>query len=210
MRLIVVGNGLFSRLQGHLIDRFDTVVRLSSAKVEGFEALVGSKKDILSVARIEDCSGYDNVWAGNPFGMGSIPKRALLESYPNGFVINDSINKCYAYGDFKDGTHPTLGLLTIYMAVEYGKAFYQLPITITGFDFIHTDCARYYWDNTPNVDALGLGGIYKKHHDFDKERGIVKKMIDEGLVQYLHPKDIIFLENAIGAYKIDFRVKGEN
>ena len=129
--IIIVGNGLFTELQGHLIDRFDTVVRLSSAKVKGWEPLVGSKKDILSVARIENHEGYDKIWLGNPMGLSSTPQRAVNEAYPNGLIMNESLDRCYQQGEFNINEHPSLGLITIFMALEYGAPFFKTPITIT-------------------------------------------------------------------------------
>ena len=204
MKLIVVGNGLFTELQGHLIDRFDTVVRLSSAKVKGWEPLVGSKKDILSVARIENHEGYDKIWLGNPMGLSSTPQRAVNEAYPNGLIMNESLDRCYQQGEFNINEHPTLGLITIFMALEYGAPFFKTPITITGFDFTHEGCSTYYWDNTPSKKyepSLEYG-----HHNPNKERKVLKQLINDGKVKLLNPRSIYLLEDYLDPTFIDFHI----
>ena len=201
MRLIIIGNGNFTAPQGHLINTFDTVIRLSCFKIKGFEHVVGTKTDIVSVARIENLDPLPPiVWAGNPMGLQAIPPNEILRAYPNGIKQNPyySLKECYERcGYFKDGdekkqtSHPTLGLFTIYMALKFAAFFYEQPITITGFDFGHPGWKRYYWGDGEYVKPRPY------QHQHTKEREVIKDMIGKGEVQLLDPRDIILMEESL-------------
>lgn len=49
MKIILIGNSpsVLSKKNGHIIDKFDIVVRLNDFKTNGYEQYVGSKTDIL-------------------------------------------------------------------------------------------------------------------------------------------------------------------
>jgi hypothetical protein len=204
MKLIVVGNGPIRYYQGHQINLFDTVVRCGAYKIANYEPLVGTKTDIASVARVEQ---YDPlppiIWMANPMGFCEIPLKITQNAYPNGWKEIDTplFDKVYQACGFLDkegnrASHPTLGLLTIFMAIEYAKFFYTLPITITGFSFCHPGKEIYYFDKTPQKE------VEKSIHDYTAERNVVKLLIEEGLVQYLHKADIDLLD---GDCDYDFR-----
>ena len=201
MKLIVIGNGNFTSPQGHLINMFDTVIRLSCFKIKGFEHVVGTKTDIVSVARIENLDPLPpHVWVGNPMGLQAIPHTEIKRAYPNGVTSNPYPCMKAAYlrcGYLENGdetkqiSHPTLGLFTIFMAVQFGAFFYETPITITGFDFGHPNWKKYYWG----------GGEYDQprpyQHQHPKEREIIKDMIGKGEVKLLDPRDIILMEESL-------------
>lgn len=187
MELIVVGNGAITRPQGYLIDKFDTVIRLSGFKIKGYECLVGTKTDIHAVARIEDSPPGAKVWVANPDGLMDIPQNAVNEAYPDGYEVNEYFKESYEICKMNNHEHPTMGLLTILMAIKFGKYFYNMPITITGFNFSHVGSPKYYWDNTPNHDLT-------LHHNHNKERALTKMLIEGGLVKMLDKRDIISLE----------------
>lgn len=204
-KIIVVGNGIFTRLQGVEIDKFDMIVRLSSAKVRDYEPLVGSRTDVVSVARIEDvCDKNAIIWAGNPCGLTEIPQEALRKAYPRGAIFNESYNICRKYCNFPSDVFPTVGLLTIFMAMQFGKYFYDLPITITGFDFLHAGCSIYYYDNR-KAAAQSKDELSKIHHSFSLERKICRRMIEEGLVKYLYGPDVQLLEDEIGQRTVNYK-----
>ena len=194
MRLIIVGNGSIGSPQGHLIDKFDTVVRLSGAKVQGYECLVGSKTDIHSVSRIEPIQDGAKVWIANPFGIGETPQRALSEAFPNGYITNPDMEAIYKAATMDKHEHPTLGLLTIFMAILHGKMFYEMPITITGFDFSQVGWPQYYWDITTRKELVGHANPMVDHHNYPKERAVTKQLIEGGAVKFLQPRDIMALD----------------
>ena len=191
MRLIVVGNAPIRSNQGHLINLFDYVVRLSSHKIKGFEHLVGSKTDAVSVARVENLDPLPpKVWIGNPFGINTIPEQALRDAYPNGVILNSGevVQQTYDMGfNVNDGPHPTLGLLTVMMAIEYGKYFYD-SVTITGIEGWHEGQPTYYYNDTPAKK------IPPHLHDYNKERDILKHLINQNKIKLLEPTDVRFLE----------------
>jgi len=192
MKLIVVGNGILSCPQGHLIDKFDTVIRLSSHKTAGYECLVGSKTDIHAVGRIEEAAPGARIWFANPLGFSDTPQRAIDDAYPNGHIDNsqENMDTTYKACGMEKGQHPTLGLLTIFMAINFGKYYYDLPITITGFDFGHAGWPTYYYDKT----ARPADKLPYDHHANAKERKVVKMLIDQGWVKYLVPGEMYALE----------------
>ena len=186
--MIVVGNGMVSKPQGYLIDKFDTVIRLSRYKIKGYECLIGTKTDIHVVARVENSDPSNKIWIGNPLGLSSTPQKTISEAYPNGYVINNRMQQIYQETGMSDGEHPTLGLLAIFMALEHGKYFYDLPITITALDFMQLDWPSYYYDLTPRKRIC-------PHHNMSKERMVVKELMQKGLVKLLLKEDIINLDD---------------
>ena len=183
MKLIIIGNGIVSEALGHEIDKFDTVIRLGGYKIKGYESCVGSKTDIHSVAKIEHTEPGTKIWLANPNGLAELPQPAVTEAYPNGFIKNDTYMEMTEFV----GGNPTLGTLTILMALKYGKYFYDSPITVSGFDFTKNGWPRYYWDMTPEI-------MENVRHYGKNERHILKSLISEGLVKFLNPVDIQNLE----------------
>ena len=184
MKLCIVGNGTITHPQGHIINTMDTVIRLSTYKIIGYEHMVGTKTDIVSVARIENVSPDVKIWLGNIYGFGSIPIEIIKKAFPQGYFLPDveMTQKIYA----KYNTHPSLGSLTIWLAVMTGQFFYD-KIYVTGFDFGHIGRPKYYYD--PEILKGPVIG-----HDCANERMVLKTMIASGLVEFLDPRDIILLE----------------
>lgn len=191
--MIVVGNGNFTQPQGHMINLFDKVVRLSSFKIKGYENIVGTKTDIVSVARLEDMEAEPSiVWIGNPLGLSATPIELVKKHYKN-YVINDNINTAYEYLDYNNQeSHPTLGFITIVMAMRYSRFVYGEPPTITGFDFAHAGCRKYYWTEELRKEPPQL-----VHHNCTKERDVVKQLITKNMVKLLCSRDMILLEENI-------------
>lgn len=194
MRIIVVGNAPCRSNRGHLINLFDFVVRLSCCKIKGYEHLVGSKTDAISIARIENLDPLPpKVWVGNPLGLSAVPKEIVEDTYPNGIIANSVHGMYELYDmdcfDLHNGPHPTLGLKTIMMALEFGKFFYDLPITITGIEGWHEGQPTYYFDDTP-AEKIG-----SHLHNYSAERRIIKDLIAKKKVKLLEPTDMRYLED---------------
>ena len=198
MKIIVVGNGAVGSPRGHLIDKFDLVIRLSRYKIEGYECQVGTKTSIVSVAGVQDIPKNVKIWIGNPLGISAVPKKALEEAYPQGYVLNEDIKELYEIGGFEEGEHPTLGLLTIFMAIKYGKFFYDLPIYITGFNFFQPGWSNYYFEKSTHSPH--------EHHKGKKERLLIKNLIETGCVKLLIPSDVAHLDE--GCPEPIFNCKG--
>jgi len=192
MKMIVVGNGNIMRPQGHLINMFDTVVRVSGFQINGYESLVGTKTDIVSVGRPEKLDPLPpKIWIGNPYGVSAIPEGIMKKAFPDGWESNSNecIKDTYDLCGFDPKVnHPTLGMLTIIMAVNFGSLFYEKPIYVTGFEFGHEGWPRYYYDKKPWKNTPD------NHHKPDVERTVLKKLIADGHVEYLHMHDVILLE----------------
>ena len=192
--LCIVGNGIITHPQGHIINTIDTVVRLSSYKTIGFEHLVGNKTDIVAVARIENVPKGVKVWIANPYGLSATPQEIIDRVYNQGYLINpeDCIKRTYKLCGYKEGgSHPTLGMLTIMMAYTMGRFFYD-KIYVTGFDFNHVGKQKYYWTQD-KIKKLAPESV----HNYSNERRVLKKLIADGLVEYLDMSDIYLLEDVL-------------
>jgi hypothetical protein len=202
LRAIVVGNGTHTGFNGHLINDYDIVIRMGAYRLRDYEHIVGTKTDIASVARIENLDPIPPiVWAGNPFGFGAIPPEEVKRHYGRKLINNPKEAIDLAYAAVGEGTHPTLGLLTIFQAIVTGRHYFETPITITGFDFGRVGFPRYYWDQTPQYPVPC--SIHRGAH----ERVAVKYLIGQGLVRLLNPRDIYLLEELPADYPATLQEK---
>jgi hypothetical protein len=190
MKMIVVGNGIITEPQGHLINMMDTVVRLSGYKIIGYESLVGTKTDIVSVSRIENLNPLPaKVWVGNPYGLGDTPVELVKKAYPNGYINNETTAECYKQCGYNESqSHPTLGMHTIFMAMILGKYFYD-KIYLTGFDFGQVGLPLYYW-----TKELREKICPSDQHNCPNERKVLKRLLASGAVELLNPRDVMILE----------------
>ena len=193
--ICVVGNGHFTKPLGHLINMFDTVIRLSSFRIRDYESLVGTKTDIVSVGRIENLEVEPRlVWVANKSGMYDVPMEIILNHYKN-VVFNDENTFLSAYAELgynKAESHPTLGFQTIFMAIKISKFMWNKPVTICGFDFGHEGWPVHYWSQKNRFIE-----VEKDVHVLSNERRVVKQMIADGRVQLLNPYDMILFDDKL-------------
>lgn len=187
-RLIVIGNGPIPYPQGERIDKFDTVIRLSNYKIEGFEELVGTKTDIWCVGSIIISENKTPIiWSGNPKGIFGASPDDIGMAYGDRLRLMDQnlANRIYtelSYKPFGDlDFHPTLGIFAIFRALELAKHEYEIPITITGFTFSDPTQEMYYW-----TDIIKNGpAVLEKQHNYVLERSLIAHYIKEGMVKFL-------------------------
>lgn len=194
MNLCIVGNGELLKPLGHLINTMDTVIRLSNFQTLGYEHLVGTKTDIVAVSRIEELDPMPPIiWLANLCGFTETPVTIIEKYFPTKVIVPSSQQTKRIFSKFK--TFPTLGSITIQLALEWGEAFYK-QIFFTGFGFAHIGRPRAYFDQgivTPDAYEQRL-----KSHDYDNERDILKSLVAAGKIEPLNPREMMLLDHGYG------------
>ena len=151
---------------GPLIDRFHTVVRLNSYKIEGYEEHVGTKTDIWARAKnyeiaFRDGTQFKEVWIKNKWDRTRRDGPIYQKIGPPILNMNQSNVRVIPERQFtrKSDGRPcnwTTGYLAVITAMEGHRAA-GLPTTTYGFTFFGGDdtkvCNRphYYREEPPSL-----------------------------------------------------------
>ena len=165
---IVIGNAPSVLLNkwGPIIDKFRTVVRLNSYKIDGYEDHVGSKTDIWARAKnyeiaFRDGSQFKEVWIKQKWDRTRRDGPVYKEIGPPILNMKDSLVRVLPERQFlrrSDGRacNWTTGYLAVITAMEAHRAA-GLPTTTYGFTFFGGDdskpCHRphYYREEPPSL-----------------------------------------------------------
>jgi len=210
-KVIVMGNApsvLFNEF-GNKIDKFDKVIRINNYVIQGYEKYVGTKTHIYVRSHNYEFEPYDaleyeEVWLKSHWTrwekkLGILPlknmKKAMKEK-ENIKTLPHKGSKIEASISYK--ISKTSGLQAIEQAIQ---RFYvkDNPIYIYGFNFFNrkidgymeTKCHRphYFLNEPPGSYKMFTSTEFWKN-DYNVERKMVLKWIDEGKVKPLFEKEI--------------------
>ena len=204
-KVIIVGNSpsILSEEYGSLIDSYDIVIRLNKCTTKGFEKYIGSKTDIWATTHQkyhnkfvpDDYKNIKELWKRTPHVKNfkfpkDFPKdvKELVMYKTSEFAFKQEISKLKK--------EPCTGLLAILTSTLFYK-----DITIVGFTFYteHKNATAYYREYELDENGNHLEDEYwrrveksgfasKKNGEIKKN--IVRKLVDEGKIKLLNPKEM--------------------
>lgn len=181
MKIIVVANGEQSE-KGHLIDKFDIVIRMGDFEIKGFEKMVGTKTDIVIVTACHELNANPSIiWTAYPKGIFGEPREKINRYYGKKLRTprQEMINQLYSQlGYFKTNLHPSKGLIALAMVLTDLRIICEFPVYITGYQFLRKGTKHKYWKNDI-IEEQDIG------HSPIAEEQLITKLIEMGLVKYL-------------------------
>ena len=207
---IVIGNAPTVLLNkwGPIIDQFQTVVRLNSYKIKGYEEHVGTKTDIWARAKkyeiaFRDGTQFREVWIKQKWDRTRRDGPVYKEIGPPILNMDKSLVRVLPERQFRrrlDGRlcNWTTGYLAVITAMEGHKAA-GLPTTTYGFSFFGGDdtktCPRphYYREEPPSLyDGFShKSAIYSwMAHAIVEEREDAINRASSGDINLLYPEEV--------------------
>jgi len=205
---IVIGNAPSVLLNkwGPIIDKFRTVVRLNSYKIEGYEEFVGTKTDIWARAKnyeiaFRDGTQFKEVWIKNKWDRTRRDGPVYEEIGPPILNMEKSYVRELQERQFTrklDGRtcNWTTGYLAVITAWEGHRAA-GLPTTTYGFTFFGGDdtkvCHRphYYREEPPSLyDGFKHElGSWMNHAIIEEREDAIRRNKD-GQINFLFPEEV--------------------
>lgn len=207
---IVIGNAPSVLLNkwGPIIDQFQTVVRLNSYKIKGYEQYVGTKTDIWARAKnyeiaFRDGTQFREVWIKQKWDRTRRDGPVYQKIGPPILNMDKSLVRVLPERQFRrrsDGRvcNWTTGYLSIITAMEGHKAA-GLPTTTYGFSFFGGDdskpCPRphYYREEPPSLyDGFSHNSAISSwmHHAIVEEREDAINRASSGEINLLYPEEV--------------------
>jgi len=180
---------------GEAIDNHTHILRFNHYKVEGYEEDVGERTTHWSAAPEPICRlikqeglqyfrQYKTVWARNWGGRGRPPNQiqiAKIASYWKDHEVcdlqwlsEDTLRECGSpYRDWEEEflKAQKQGTTTGFLALIFAMHHYKTPISIGGFGFSEYSNYDYY-----------SGGEINRNHSLDKERLVINRWVEQGLL----------------------------
>jgi len=190
MSVCIVGNGksILSHEYGSKIDSFDTVIRINTFKIEGFEKHVGTKTDIFATSawshlvHNKHIDLTDEIWLTRPMNKKLIPPwwigvmRGTIKKYNLG--INQEVSadtwkqlKKNLGQKLSSNYAPSSGIVAMLMAIDN----FQDDISVVGFDFFKKP--HYYPKKEEDV----------RWHEMKKEKEYFETLLQSCIIRKLKP-----------------------